>query len=194
MKNKFAALLLLAIVIMVGTTARADQPSPEVVKAFQRFNDADTTCVIEKIIPFIVPADLGAYQRTMVYVISMAVDEGVSLQVFGNHFGDVDSVADLMNIDSVSFYVGCNNWFMDAMPGVKEANRNMKKKLIGSINKSPDKVYLVYRADMKISGVSVSPVIAMMLRKIGSEWLWSLEGSTDKVADSVWKMLMRNKK
>jgi|GEM_PF-5745619 len=195
MKSKSAATaLFLAAVIMVGAIARAEQPPPEVVEAFQRYNDADTTCIIEKLIPFMVPADLGVYQRTMVYVIGMAVEEGVSLKVFGNHFRNADSVADLMTIDSASFYVGCNNWLMDAMPALKETNRSIRKKLIGAINQSPDKVYLVYRADMEISGVSVSPMTALIMKRVGSEWLASLEGTTDKIADQVWKILMRNQK
>jgi hypothetical protein len=195
MKSKsMATALLLAVVIMVSAIARAEQPSPEVVKAFQRYNDADTTCIIEKLVPFIVPADLGVYQRAVVDAISYAIDQGAPVQTIEKHFGGATTIIELMAIDSASFYVRCNNWLMEVMPGLKEANRSSKTRLIGAINQTPEKVYIVFRSDMQVSGTPNSTVAAFIMRRYGSQWLVSLEGKTDKLASHVWRILMRQKK
>lgn len=181
-------------VLMVSGIARAEQPSPEVVKAFQRYNDADTTCVIEKLVPFIVPADLGVYQRAVVDAIAAAIDQGAPVQTLEKCFGGATTITELMAIDSASFYVRCNNWLMEAMPGLKEANRSSKTRLIGAINQSPEKVYVVFRSNMQTSGTPNSTVAVLIMRRHGSQWLVSLEGKTDKLASHVWRILMRQKK
>lgn len=195
MKNKSAATaLFLAAVIMVGAIARAEQPSAEVVKAFQRYSDVDTSCNIEKLVPFIVPADLGVYQRAVVDAISDAIDQGAPVQTLEKYFGGATTIAELMAIDSASFYVRCNNWLMEVMPGLKEANRSSKTRLIGAINQSPEKVYVVFRSNMQVSVAPNSTVAALIMRKYSSQWLVSLEGKTDKLASHVWRILMRQKK
>lgn len=184
MKKTFfrtALIAALAACLVVAAYSQTPAPTPEnpeaVAKAYFAAMQASDW---DKCANLLHPDALGSMKRTFAAIINADVSGGAAKAIFG-----LKSNEEFAQLTGSAIFERLMNFMVGAVPEMKTALASSKTNVLGKVTEGVDLVHVVYRTQIKMSGVEVSEVELMSFKKHGATWRGLLTADMEEMVTKL---------
>lgn len=184
MKNvvlKSVLIVALAVGLAIGALAQApvqSLDSPEAVaKAYFAAMKASDW---DKCASLLHPEALGSMKRTFAAIINADVSGGAAKTIFG-----LKTNEEFASLSGSAIFERLMNFMVGAVPEMKTALASSSTTVLGKVPEGLDVVHVVYRTQIKMSGVEVSEVELMSFKKQGTTWRGLLTADMEEMVNKL---------
>jgi len=126
------------------------------------------------------PDALGSMKRTFATIINADVSGGAAKTIFG-----LKSSEEFAGLSAATIFERLMNFMVGAVPDMKTALVSSKTTVLGKVTEGADLVHVVYRTQIKMSGVEVSEVELMSFKKQGTTWRGLLTADMEEMVTKL---------
>ena len=126
------------------------------------------------------PDALGSMKRTFATIINSDVSGGAAKTIFG-----LKSNEEFASLSGATIFERLMNFMVSAVPDMKTALAASKTTVLGKVTEGADQVHVVYRTQIKMSGVEVSEVELMSFKKQGTTWRGLLTADMEEMVNKL---------
>jgi hypothetical protein len=185
MKQAFFNFVLIAALVVglaMAALAQAQPPqahdSPEAAaKAYFAAMQAGDW---DKCANLLHPDALSSMKRTFAAIINADVSGGAAKTIFG-----LKSSEEFAGLSGATVFERLMNFMVGAVPDMKTALASSKTTVLGKVTEGSDLVHVVYRTQIKMSGVEVSEVELMSFKKHGTTWRGLLTAEMEEMVNKL---------
>lgn len=126
------------------------------------------------------PEALGSMKRTFAAIISADVSGGAAKAIFG-----LKTNEEFAQLTGSAIFERLMNFMVGAVPEMKTALAASKSTILGKVTEGVDLAHVVYRTQIKMSGVEVSEVELMSFKKQGATWRGLLNADMEEMVNKL---------